>query len=574
MASVSFFYPCLIFSSCTQKSSRLITNAHGILVRSPMSFCTLRLSISSILYRALFRVFAMSSRGSPSFPKLRSKLTPETESGFFRNWSLRPSARLSRSSDTGQSSDVSPGTSPTPLPTYPGSGKAQRRIARPQNHRLRSDPVSKSIISQGVEHDDFPSAPTTTGMADRKPSLLDKPSIESLASGLRKSSSSPGSSTFRRLVQFSSQCLAPSAVTQASASVKARDDIQWKHEISGRSVEIRIVRKPPMEGMNKGVEDTAPPDRAMHPSSEVAIPKSLPLKPVKQNDLLHDRLIPPGSTGPLAIGTQGSAKSAPATPAPKAGKTFLKKYRSGPKQVLLNQQRPESSQTRSMTGHLLERAASILKDFAEKKTSPTSGATSSSSDNISIAASYSRYLRHQRLTPFYKGYSNSNSLGNMNASKAPLATPASPDSRLMYLGSDDRQYFRVEISEPGAPTYLPSEARRIGTPPLPDQSGRVRGFFFNYNAPDDEIDTPSPEKFENSSLQPQIRRKRTPDFDWYRAKLVADEERDLMTNFELNVPDHLPGSPLCPKHPKHKSGGRGICVYHGRNRELELNAET
>lgn len=34
--------------------------------------------------------------------------------------------------------------------------------------------------------------------------------------------------------------------------------------------------------------------------------------------------------------------------------------------------------------------------------------------------------------------------------------------------------------------------------------------------------------------------------------------------FEFNTPEHLPSSPLCPKNPKHKSGGTGICVYHGR----------
>jgi len=33
---------------------------------------------------------------------------------------------------------------------------------------------------------------------------------------------------------------------------------------------------------------------------------------------------------------------------------------------------------------------------------------------------------------------------------------------------------------------------------------------------------------------------------------------------EHNVPDHLAGSPLCPMHPKHKTGGLGVCPYHGR----------
>ncbi|KAF2207636.1 hypothetical protein CERZMDRAFT_91727 [Cercospora zeae-maydis SCOH1-5] len=44
-----------------------------------------------------------------------------------------------------------------------------------------------------------------------------------------------------------------------------------------------------------------------------------------------------------------------------------------------------------------------------------------------------------------------------------------------------------------------------------------------------------------------------------------DEECDeAVLGFEQNVPDHLPKSPLCPLHPKHKSGGKAICPLHGR----------
>ncbi|OJD29583.1 rna polymerase ii accessory cdc73 [Diplodia corticola] len=45
---------------------------------------------------------------------------------------------------------------------------------------------------------------------------------------------------------------------------------------------------------------------------------------------------------------------------------------------------------------------------------------------------------------------------------------------------------------------------------------------------------------------------------------VEANRRDLA--FEWDVPEHLPGSPLCPLHPKHKSGGKGMCVYHGRRK--------
>lgn len=36
--------------------------------------------------------------------------------------------------------------------------------------------------------------------------------------------------------------------------------------------------------------------------------------------------------------------------------------------------------------------------------------------------------------------------------------------------------------------------------------------------------------------------------------------------FEFDIPEHLPNSPICPANPKHKSGGVGVCVYHGRRK--------
>lgn len=42
-------------------------------------------------------------------------------------------------------------------------------------------------------------------------------------------------------------------------------------------------------------------------------------------------------------------------------------------------------------------------------------------------------------------------------------------------------------------------------------------------------------------------------------------------SFDLNIPDHLTNSPLCPLNEKHKSGGKGICPIHGRRR-VAVNA--
>jgi hypothetical protein len=56
--------------------------------------------------------------------------------------------------------------------------------------------------------------------------------------------------------------------------------------------------------------------------------------------------------------------------------------------------------------------------------------------------------------------------------------------------------------------------------------------------------------------------------NWFRVSLVP-ETPETYEEFVLHIPDHLPNSPLCPKHPKHKSKGRGRCPAHGRNRTSE-----
>jgi hypothetical protein len=51
----------------------------------------------------------------------------------------------------------------------------------------------------------------------------------------------------------------------------------------------------------------------------------------------------------------------------------------------------------------------------------------------------------------------------------------------------------------------------------------------------------------------------------------------VLSGFKLDIPEHLPNSPLCPRNLLHKSGGSGICVYHGRKRSINLKrvgAET
>ena len=251
------------------------------------------------------------------------------------------------------------------------------------------------------------------------------------------------------------------------------------------------------------------------------------------------------------------ANSAPSTPRQKGGLYRRTMLRLGvtSKQAVTKRPQLEISPPRSFTGQILDRASTILRRVPDKRRTPTSSDGSNKSTTGSSAP-------RSFLWPLRRVYSNSSSLRDALMGEVPLGTPTTPGSELMYIGSDKRQYFRVDISAPGAPTYLPSEARRIGTPPLNEQDGKTRGFFFSYDVRDDESEVLSSDTVERAKSG----RKRISDIDWFSVKLKADEARDNTMNFEINVPEHLPSSPLCPKHPKHKSEGKGICVYHGRNR--------
>jgi len=501
----------------------------------------------------------MSSRDSSYFPSARSKTTPEVEPAFFRAWSLRPSRSSNRSSDTAHSIEVSPRTSPAPTSSVGTVRKAQRRAKRPEHQRLRSAPAAGRLSDSGKKTPTTPLSPGLGGTHAKESTLGSQMSVGSLRSESTVLPASPNTSPLQRLVHLSSHCITPSTAGEPKPNHKAREGFNWKLEASGHWIEFKIGRKSQAAEPHKAPEGT-PLETLSRPMSAFASPASLKVVALPEHHGDQHSTGPRLGTKKALAGTvQASTRSPPVSPGRYGVLTRWNKRRSSMKHGPEAHHPSKLIQTRSLTGHLLQRASSVLKDLKEKQRSSTSSASST----LSIAASYTR---NAHLSPLYGGHSNTSSIRNVHIGKAPLGTPVTPDSDIMYLGSDSKQYFRVEISEPGAPTYLPSEARRIGTPPLPGEVGRHRGFFFDYNAPDDEGSTPNSERKEGGSPRSHLKRKDASDVDWYRAKMEADEARDAAMNFELNVPDHLPGSPLCPKHPKHKSGGKGICVYHGRNR--------
>jgi len=100
------------------------------------------------------------------------------------------------------------------------------------------------------------------------------------------------------------------------------------------------------------------------------------------------------------------------------------------------------------------------------------------------------------------------------------------------------------ISDPPTPTSFKINRTRPGRSPSRD----LNHIFANLGP---EALEPEEEFKEYFMYQPPYVSQRP---DPYTAAIQA----------EHNVPDHLAGSPLCPMHPKHKTGGLGVCPYHGR----------
>jgi hypothetical protein len=130
-------------------------------------------------------------------------------------------------------------------------------------------------------------------------------------------------------------------------------------------------------------------------------------------------------------------------------------------------------------------------------------------------------------------------------------------------------------------SYLAGEARRIGTPPSPpmksSKATRMTGYFWDMGAASYEASQGN--ELRSAFTIPPLplcatttthSDTSTTEKDWYRVRLdqIMDEDdvydSEELGIFEWDIPEHLPSSPLCPLNPKHRGGGKGICVYHGR----------
>ncbi|KAL8727182.1 MAG: hypothetical protein Q9166_006219 [cf. Caloplaca sp. 2 TL-2023] len=518
----------------------------------------------------------------PTNSPVRDSLGPDIENSFFRSWALR-----TRNSEFSSTSDVSPGTrTPVTTPISPKSGARPRYHERPPSAGARSasshgqsDEASQDRRVTAIQRDDSARKPSSIIAYERRLTRT-RASLDSLAS---RASSNASTIAKRTLKLVKGPVLTRTPTGTSVRPPKAKNGVAWKREISGHWLEIRVGKKKvtDVESPDTNVNETphAPyptPKAAPHPGSGLS---SVTAASKSQHSLNH-----PAHRSTDSSSLEGKPK-----------KTIVDRT----KRLLgirssFNLPSSGQSQRRiqSGTGEILERASNALQDLVQQI--PTGSPSTSSTSNLSAVsiAGKARTPRRHMLRPGYRrqhtGHSSSSSVRRVMLGAPPVGTP---NDDCMYTGPDAQQYFRVDLTGPNAPTYLPSEARRINTPPLHGSGSKVRGFFFDYNAPHSTDEHPGkpwpkepmnttilPHRQDNSKLSKCPGIPRSPgallqvddgnigDTNWFRHKVALGEVEEERRTFDLNVPEHLPSSPLCPRHPKHRSGGKGVCVYHGRNK--------
>jgi len=373
-----------------------------------------------------------------------------------------------------------------------------------------------------------------------------------------KTRTSSTSDRARKILDFSN-IVNPSLVNNTEQVPReAKAGFKWKRDFSGGSLEVRVGRQSePDGGRSKAHSEymTLPLGTATtthrRSSDTMTIAKSrsqntderlLP-EPPEDNDTVS-------TLGPLREGLYCRTKRA----------LGLKHGPITPYVEL---------RTWTPTGAVLDRVTSTLR-FLPSRASSVSTSAATSVSNLSIAGT--RKERHGRRNVLN---SSSSSVRNLLMGKPPAGTP---EPEAMYTGSDSKKYLSVDMTEHYAPAFLPSEARRIHTPPLPSGgSGKrgSRGFFFDYNAPAEEHQKDIPKQISQPTKADDINSRPTGN-DWYRIQLdTIDDSREVVTReaFATTIPEHLPSSPLCPRNPKHKAGGTGTCPYHGRNKSTPSDVD-
>jgi len=337
---------------------------------------------------------------------------------------------------------------------------------------------------------------------------------------------------------------------------KARAGFKWKRDYLGGWIEVRVGRQNVPEGSRSmaDLEEITRPLITATTTRRVSETSTI-LKSESRNT--NEQLLPESSEHSTADSILGL---------PREG------FYCRTKRALGLQHSPNTPYAKPQiwtpTGAILDRVTSTLRGLPSKAISVSTSAASSVS-NLSIAAQPKRRSGRQHSL-----YSSSSSVRDRLVGRPPAGTP---EPVAMYTGPDAKEYLSADMTHPDGPDFLPSEARRIHTPPLPsDKPGKrgSRGFFFDYNAPSKQFPSATPKR-----TLPPSKANGTfggpSDDSWFNKKIdnLDTQESSAQEEFAASIPEHFPNSPLCPRNPKHKSGGTGTCPYHGRNKSTPSDVD-
>lgn len=447
--------------------------------------------------------------------------------------------RTFRSSEARVSNPSSPLMSPT-------LGVTQRRPLHTERPAHRSEASYRSEASR----ESGKSSSSAPNAIEEEPTSLKS----------RTSSAASSISSKARKTLGISELYDPSVLTSEDKPPReARIGFQWKRDFLGGWLEIRVGRQRESDQRARTEPENTTPPFSTAPTMRI---------PLTQASTIVD------STGhasgePLISETPDSFDTVSTIGPLREGLYCRTKRALGLKRDPINPYL--ETRSRTPTGAVLDRVTSTLGHGPPKAFSRNTSAATSVS-NLSIAAP-----RKHRDRPGQRGwFSSSSSVRDLLMGHPPAGTP-NPEA--MYTGSDSNKYLSVDITQPDGTAFLPSEARRINTPPLPcDNPGKAssRGFFFDYNAPTIESQQAVPNSFRRVSTADDTgERVRPSDSEWYRVKLdtIDNVEAPSREAVASTIPEHLPNSPLCPRNPKHKSGGTGTCPYHGRIKSTPSDVE-
>ena len=500
---------------------------------------------------------------------------PDIENSFFRSWALR-----NRSSQFSSTSDVSPLGTPATASISPKTIGGPRRSGRP---RLTSRSTESQVPQiKGGSGQPRELVPDLAALPHKG---LDVPYEQRSENhrGSKGSSASKGSSNTSSLGRRALVLIRRPTIARSSTGTKSKP--RWTP--SGSTPKTPGPYGHQGEDPVRKAEDPfVESPRYEVPSDPLPTPATSSLPKSKTRRITHSPY-PPHRADQSFTSTDSSPPGNQRQSIVSRTKRFFGMQASSSHQIPI----PLQERRQSRAGATLDTLHGVtiaLGDLELTDHRLTPPSTSTSTSNLSTA-SIAGKSRRGLFGPAYRGtkptgHSSSSSVRRVMFGNPPLPSPAIGDT---YIGSDLQQYSRVELTDANAPTYLPSEARRIGTPPLPGDGLKLRGFFFDYNAPrsvseqgrSSSSGTPMhlaplalPPRSSGLAMPTPLRspgariKRNEDDMEWFRVRIGDDEAEDERDRFELNVPEHLPSSPLCPRHPKHKSGGKGVCVYHGRNK--------